>query len=452
MIFNGEIYNTDELRRNLEARGHRFRTRCDTEVVLAAYVEHQHAAFALFDGISAVAVIDGQRNRVVLARDEFGVKPLFVRSVGGELSFASEPKALRPLGALRDGPDLDQLERFLRYHYVPEPDSPWHNVRRVPRGSYEVYDRDDLSLVGTGRFQQPASDLGDGDWLDRADRAVRLSVTRQLVADRPLGVFLSGGIDSTLVSSYAAELHPGLRAFGIGVAWANDERRWMREATTRLDVDLTETELTEPDFDRLLGSLLDTYDEPFADSSAIPTMLVSEVAAGDLRVVLSGDGGDELFGGYPRYGSAWLAESLGGLPPGLTVARGRCRSAPAATRRASSTAWSTSRGREEAATPGRARSSARRPRPGCWAAPTPPPPPPHRGRPDGPCRGPPATSGPCSTTATSTCRPTCSPRSTAPPCGCRSKPACRCSGHPSPDSPTPCPSASRSGAAWASGR
>ena len=322
VIFNGEIYNTDELRRNLEARGHRFRTRCDTEVVLAAYVEHQHAAFALFDGIFAVAVIDGPRNRVVLARDEFGVKPLFVRSVGGELSFASEPKALRPLGALRDGPDLDQLERFLRYHYVPEPDSPWHNVRRVPRGSYEVYDRDDLSLVGTGRFQQPASDLGDGDWLDRADRAVRLSVTRQLVADRPLGVFLSGGIDSTLVSSYAAELHPGLRAFGIGVAWANDERRWMREATTRLDVDLTETELTEPDFDRLLGSLLDTYDEPFADSSAIPTMLVSEVAAGDLRVVLSGDGGDELFGGYPRYGSAWLAESLGGLPPALIRAAG----------------------------------------------------------------------------------------------------------------------------------
>ncbi len=315
VIFNGEIYNTDELRRTLHRRGHKFSTSCDTEVVLAGYLEFGSAVFGLFDGIFAVAIVDQPNNRFVLARDEFGIKPLFIRSTNGSVAFASEPKALRELGALADGPDLAAIHAYLRHQYVPEPDSPWRNVRRVPRGTAEIYSLDEVRLLGVERFQQPPADLGDGDWVEATRAAVDLSVRRQLVSDRPLGVFLSGGIDSTLVSAAAADAHPGIRAFGISVpGWERDERRYMEEAARHLDVDLVITELHESDFERLLDQLIDVYDEPFADYSAIPTMLVSEVAANDLRVVLTGDGGDELFGGYGRYAAAFRLQAAGVVP------------------------------------------------------------------------------------------------------------------------------------------
>jgi asparagine synthase (glutamine-hydrolysing) len=324
VIFNGEIYNTDELRRTLHRRGHKFSTSCDTEVVLAGYLEFGSAVFGLFDGIFAVAIVDQPNNRFVLARDEFGVKPLFVRSTDGSVAFASEPKALRELGALSDGPDLAAIHAYLRHQFVPEPDSPWRNVRRVPRGTAEIYSLDEVRRVGVEHFQQPPTDLGDGDWLEATRAAVDLSVRRQLVSDRPLGVFLSGGVDSTLVSATASDAHPGIRAFGISVpGWARDERRYMEEAARHLDIDLVITELRESDFERLLDQLLDVYDEPFADYSAIPTMLVSEVAANDLRVVLTGDGGDELFGGYGRYGAAFHLQAAGFVPGSLSALVGR---------------------------------------------------------------------------------------------------------------------------------
>lgn len=327
LIFNGEVYNTDELRERLRRRGHEFHTTCDTEVVLACYLEFSVAAFGLLDGIFAAAVVDRRAGRVVLARDEFGVKPLFVRSVGGSLAFASEPKALREVGALRDGPDEQSLALYLRYQYVPEPLSPWRNVRRIPAGTVETFDLATLESCSVEHFEQPVPpmpDLAPDDWVGQTRAAVELSVKRQLVSDRPLGVFLSGGIDSTLISAVASELHPGIRAFGISVpGTARDERVYMEEAARHLDVDLTVTELHESDFDRLCDRMLDVYDEPFGDFSAIPTMLVSEVAARDLRVVLSGDGGDELFCGYSRYERARVAALAGALPLSLAKLIGR---------------------------------------------------------------------------------------------------------------------------------
>lgn len=319
VIFNGEIYNTEELSSTLQARGHVFRTGCDTEVLLKAYVEFGSAAFGLLDGIFAVAVVDPVSDSFLLARDEFGVKPLFVSATSSRLAFASEPKALDVLGALDGGVDDEQLIRYLRYQYVPEPHSAWLNVRKVTRGTVEVYSLEDLRLQRTERFAQPgageAQPTSVDEWVQRTDEVLGLSVRRQMVSDRPLGVFLSGGVDSTLISGYASDVHAGVRAFGVSVpGWEHDERAYMEEACAILDVDLTITDLTEDDFDRLTNRLLDTYDEPFGDFSAIPTMLVSEVAGRELRVVLSGDGGDELFGGYSRYAHAPLAERLGRLP------------------------------------------------------------------------------------------------------------------------------------------
>lgn len=323
LIFNGEIYNTDQLRSSLERRGHRFETKCDTEVLLKMFVEFGTAAFGLLDGIFAVAIVDPTSNQFILARDEFGVKPLFVNYMDGRLIFGSEPKALRLLGGLDDGVDETQLLRYLRYQYVPEPGTPWRNVRRVARGTFEVYRLDEVRLRRTESFVQPG--LGqpmtphdENEWIDATDEAIRVSVCRQLVSDRPLGVFLSGGVDSTLISAYASDQRPGVRAFGISVpGWDRDERLFMEEAGRRLEIDLTITPIQESDFDRLTDRMLETYDEPFGDFSALPTMLISETVAREMRVVLSGDGGDEMFGGYSRYSYAALAEALSNLPVSL---------------------------------------------------------------------------------------------------------------------------------------
>ena len=317
VMFNGEIYNTDELRRELAGRGREFHTSCDTEVLLASYLEWGSDAFQRFDGIFAVAIVDRKRNRLVLARDEFGVKPLFVHEGRHSLAYASEPKSLREMGALDAGPDYRELERFLRYQYVPEPFTAWKGVRRLAPGTVEEFALDTLQRKRVLRFIQPASTDDDpsADWVERTDVALRCSVERQLISDRPIGVFLSGGIDSTLVSAYAADKHPGVRAFGISIDWEGDEQKWIIEAAAHLDVDLTIGTLTEADFDRFVRRMVDIYDEPFADVGSIPQMLVAEIAGKELRVVLSGDGGDELFGGYSRYQLAQRADALGLFPP-----------------------------------------------------------------------------------------------------------------------------------------
>jgi asparagine synthase (glutamine-hydrolysing) len=319
VIYNGEIYNTDFLRGKLIALGHSFHTSCDTEILLKAYVQFGIAAFAMLDGIFAVAVVDPSKRQLVLARDEFGVKPLFVSESSGCLSFGSEPKALENLELLNHV-DVEQLAQYLRYQYVPEPNSAWVGTRKVHRGTVEVFSLDNLSRIRVEHFKQPGlkssyGKMSPSQWVDQTADAVAVSVERQMVSDRPLGVFLSGGVDSTLISLFASRIHGGLQAFGISVpGWDRDERPFMEQACAHLDVDLTITEFSEDDFDRLTSRLVATYDEPFADFSALPTMKVSEVAGQDLRVVLSGDGGDELFGGYARYDFAPAAERLGMLP------------------------------------------------------------------------------------------------------------------------------------------
>ena len=322
LIFNGEIYNTDQLRSLLAARGYSFSTHCDTEVLIKTYAEFGTAAFSMLDGIFAIAAINKQTRELVLARDEFGVKPLFVSERNESFAFGSEPKALEQVGML-GAPDVGRLVKYLRYQYVPEPETAWVDVRKVRRGTAEVFSLESNKLLRVESFQQRGEDLPIGlasplEWVERTEAAIELSVQREMVSDRPLGVFLSGGIDSTLVSYYASRSHSGLKAFGISVpGWERDERKFMEEACAHLDVDLTVADFTEEDFDRLTDKLLWTYDEPFADFSALPTMRVAEVAGRDLTVVLSGDGGDELFGGYTRYDYAIIAQRLGMFSPAV---------------------------------------------------------------------------------------------------------------------------------------
>ncbi len=312
VVQNGEIYNYRELRRELERAGHRFRTSGDTEVLVHLYEEHGDRFAARLRGMFAVAIWDGRRRRLLLARDRFGIKPLYYRHVAGELSFASELRAL-PRGEI----DPDALDAFLAFNTIPAPLTIFRDARKLPGGQILVWD--EKGQIRLERFARPApsAEVRDGEEPELVEELrgrMRDSVRAHLVSDVPVGVLLSGGVDSSLLAALAAEESSGpLRTFSIGFEERSfDELGDARRVARRYDT-LHRELVLRPDAARLLPALADAFDEPFADSSALPTYLVSRLAASDVKVALSGEGGDELFGGYYTYTADLLAERVGGL-------------------------------------------------------------------------------------------------------------------------------------------
>src|SRR5207302_1485304 len=313
VVQDGEIYNYRELRQELERAGHRFRTHGDTEVLLHLYEQHGNSFATRLRGMFAVAIWDAPRQRLVLARDRFGIKPLYYRHVDGELSFASELRAL-PRGEI----DLDALEAFLAFNSIPAPLTIFRECRKLPAGHVLVWEGGEPAL---SRFARPAPAPADG--LREDDEAflaeelrarLRDSVRAHLVSDVPVGVMLSGGVDSALLAALAAEESPEpLRTFSIGFEERSfDELADARRVAERYGTRHRELVL-RPDAALLLPALAAAFDEPFGDSSALPTYLVSRLAAEDVKVALSGEGGDELFGGYYTYAADLLAARAGGL-------------------------------------------------------------------------------------------------------------------------------------------
>ena len=311
VVQNGEIYNYPELRRELERAGHRFRTRCDTEVHLHLYEEHGPGYARLLRGMFAVAVWDSRRRRLVLARDRYGIKPLYYRNAGGTLEFASELRAL-PRGAL----DLDALEAFLAFNSIPAPYSIFRDVRKLPAGHVLV--RDDDGSVELTRYARPAPlevrDDDEAELVEELRARLRDSVRAHLLSDVPVGVLLSGGVDSAVLAALAAqETAEPVHTFTIGF----EERSFDERADARLVAQRYGTThhelLVRPDPQLLFETLADVFDEPFADSSALPTYLVSQLASDEVKVALSGEGGDELFGGYYTYAADLIAERLAGV-------------------------------------------------------------------------------------------------------------------------------------------
>jgi asparagine synthase (glutamine-hydrolysing) len=308
---NGEIYNYRELRVELAAKGHRFASRGDTEVIAHLYEEYGLDFAARLRGMFALAIWDANERRLILARDRFGIKPLYYRLRGDELRFASELRAL-PRGEI----DPEALEAYLAFNFVPAPYSIFQGTLKLPPGHLLVWKEGETRL---DRFARPlpanASDLRTepAEVLAEELRArMRDSVRAHLVSDVPVGVFLSGGVDSSLLAALAAEeSSERLRTFTIGFEERSfDETAVARKVAERYDTDHHELVLRpEPEF--LLRTLAEVFDEPFADSSALPTYLVSELASRDVKVCLSGEGGDELFGGYYTYAADLLAPRLG---------------------------------------------------------------------------------------------------------------------------------------------
>jgi asparagine synthase (glutamine-hydrolysing) len=315
VVQNGEIYNYRELRDRLRQRGHSFRTESDTEVLVHLYEDEGPGFVRRLRGMFAVALWDSRARRFVAARDRFGIKPFHYRRAGRLLSFASELKAL-PAGEV----DLDAVEAFLAFNSIPAPLTIWRDTRKLPAGHLLVWEGQGEPRIE--RFARPAPVPAaeartyeeESELVEELRARLRESVRAHLVADVPVGVLLSGGIDSSVLAALAAtESSKRLQTFSIGFEERSfDELEDARKVAERYDTDHHELVL-RPDVADLLPKIVATFDEPFADSSALPTYVVSELASRHVKVGLSGEGGDELFGGYYTYVADLLAPRVGRL-------------------------------------------------------------------------------------------------------------------------------------------
>ncbi len=305
VVFNGEIYNYRELRRELEAKGHHFATSSDTEVLVHLYEEFGQRLVERLRGMFAFALWDGPRRRLLLARDRLGIKPLYFRREAGRLLFASELKAIVAAGEVPRDLDVAALEDYLMLGVVAGTRTIFRGIEKLAPGHTLSIDADhwNTSPRCYWRLQfAPDESRSLDDWQAAVRAKLDETVERHLIADVPVGAFLSGGIDSSVVTALAAgKLREPIQTFSIGFREdAFNELPDARQTAGRYGTQHTE-EIVTADAAELLDDLCWFYDEPFADSSAIPTMLVSRLAAQHVKVVLSGDGGDEAFGGYTRY-------------------------------------------------------------------------------------------------------------------------------------------------------
>ena len=312
-VFNGELYNFRELRRDLEAAGHEIRGTGDSPLIPHAYERWGPTFAERLEGMFAIALWDRSNERLVLARDRLGKKPvLYARLPDGSLAFASETKALLQLPSLPREIDLEQLDAYLALQYVPR--SGLRAVEKVPPASTVVVERG--GSLSIERYWTPRPAHGDGNWIARVREEVTTAVQRRLVADVPLGALLSGGIDSSIVVAAMAQAQSGpVRTFTVGFPDPRyDERAHAWAVAERFGTEHEELEIaTAPELDRLAR----VFDEPFGDEAALPLLQVCEATRQHVKVALVGDGGDEVFGGYERYRALSLA---GRVPSALARA------------------------------------------------------------------------------------------------------------------------------------
>src|SRR6185503_3203532 len=317
VTFNGEIYNFRELRSALQERGHAFRTGTDTEVLVHLYEEYGLECLQHLRGMFALALWDGPRQRLLLARDRLGKKPLYYARTATALIFGSEVRAVLADPSIERRPDMAAIDAYLTYQYVPSPMTAFAGIAKLPPAHYAVCDaRGTLQVVRYWRppagqkSTRPAAELRD-ELMWRLREAVRM----RLVADVPIGAFLSGGVDSaTIVALMTAEGGRQVRTFSIGFEDAEyNELAYARMVAERYRTDHHEF-MVRADAADVLPRLVHLYGEPFADSSALPTYYVSKMARAHVTVALSGDGGDETFAGYENYRAVAKWERYDAVP------------------------------------------------------------------------------------------------------------------------------------------
>jgi asparagine synthase (glutamine-hydrolysing) len=320
VVLNGEIYNYRELRERLAANGHRFATAGDTEVIAHLYEEEGPDCVRSLEGMFGLAIWDARREELLVARDRMGKKPLFYADRGGTISFASELWALLADGEIPREVDPAALDRFLAYTYVPSPFSAFRAVRKLPPASLLRWRGGETRIERYWKLDYaPTLEVhSEAEAGELVRDALRAAVGRRMVADVPLGAFLSGGVDSTAVVAAMAEqsVEP-VKTFSIGFENERfDELPHARAVAERFGTDHHEL-VVRPDAVELLPKLIRHYGEPFADHSAIPSFYLAEMARRHVTVALTGDGGDEAFGGYGRYANSASLQRLDSVPAGL---------------------------------------------------------------------------------------------------------------------------------------
>ncbi len=322
VVFNGEIYNYRELRRELEKLGQRFQTQSDTEVIVHGYAQWGESVFEHLDGMFGIAIWDTRSRSLLLARDRFGKKPLFYTVNRDGICFASELKSLLAVPGFDRSIDDDAVQGYVCFGYVPAPRSIFSSVKKLLPAHFLRYRDGDVSIHRYWQLEfGQRHDLNENEAEEQLASLLDQAVSSRLVADVPFGAFLSGGLDSSVVVALMARhMNQPVRTFSIGFKEAaynelSDARRVAEHLGTR------HRELVvEPDAVDLLQQLVWFLDEPFADSSAVPTYLVSKLAREDVSMVLTGDGGDEVFAGYDRYIKFLKLQQLGALKPFAALA------------------------------------------------------------------------------------------------------------------------------------
>ncbi len=317
VVANGEIYNHRALRAELAARGHRFRTKSDCEVLVHLWEEHGSGMLEHLRGMFAFVLYDRTRQQLFGARDFFGQKPLFYRYRDGTFSFASEIKGLLAFPGISRDLDPVAVDEFLFHQFVPHPRTLFREIRQLPPGCWFRLEGQSLEI---GRYWRhrvgPARRADDQRLLADAAAAVADAVESHLESDVPLGVFLSGGVDSSLITALAARrLGPGLKSFAVVFDDPHyDESQHARQLASRVGTEHREIRFRAGDVPAQMDAMLAIYDQPIADRAILPLLRLAEQTAAEVKVVLTGDGGDELFAGYGKYRRAAASGHLAAAP------------------------------------------------------------------------------------------------------------------------------------------
>jgi len=324
ITYNGEIYNFIALRAELERKGHRFKSSSDTEVVIHLYEELGIRCLEKMNGMFAFALWDRHKKTLILARDRIGKKPLHYALSNEGIVFASELKALLTHPGVSREIDLKSLNRYLTYEYVPAPDSIFKSIKKLEPGHYLLYRQGATEMVQYWDIPLTDNPMGyktEGEYVEDLRERLANAVKSRLVADVPIGLFLSGGVDSSLIAALAMRANPKLECFSIGFDEPSfDESRYAREVARALNAQHQLMIFSTREMLDTIHKLPDILDEPLADASILPTYLLSKFASQKVKVALSGDGGDELFAGYPTYQAHKLITYFDSLPAFLKSA------------------------------------------------------------------------------------------------------------------------------------
>lgn len=316
IVFNGEIYNFKELKKELSDLGCRFKSSSDTEVLLHLYEKFGEQCFERLNGMFAIGIYDFKEEKLILARDRMGKKPLYWSLVSGTLLFGSELKALRRHPLFKSEIDLVSLNKYFSYEYVPTPHTIYKNVYKLEPATFLAFQKGKIRKESFWKISFKPSNLSFNAALERLDELLTKSVSQRLVADVPVGIFLSGGLDSSAIAYYAQKNSPQtIQTYSIGFDENSfDESHYAEQVASFLGTNHHMQKLSSSDVLKFIPHIAEILDEPVADSSIVPTYLLSKFSKGGVTVALGGDGGDELFAGYPTFQADILAHWYEKLP------------------------------------------------------------------------------------------------------------------------------------------